>query len=141
MANSVQIASLTLEGARVAARAAVEAAENAGINVSIAVVDTATRTKVFFQMDGALPSAAQVAHEKAVTVIGTGGIPTHRLSARMQEAPTALVVSTLKIHQMQILGGGVPVSVDGQVVGAIGVSGGTAEQDQETAEAGATAVQ
>ena len=49
MANSVQIASLTLEGARVAARAAVEAAENAGINVSIAVVDTAARTKVSFR--------------------------------------------------------------------------------------------
>ena len=91
-------------------------------------------------MDGAVPFSAQVAHEKAVTVVGTG-MPTHRLSAGLQKAPTALVVSTLKIDQMQILGGGVPVSVDGQVVGAIGVSGGSAEQDQEAAEAGAAAVQ
>jgi glc operon protein GlcG len=139
MANSVQVSSLTLEGAREVAHAALEAATNAGIKVSMAVLDAAGRTKVFIQMDGAVPSAAQVALDKAVTVVGTG-IPTHLLGAGMQQKPTALVISTLKIDQMQILGGGVPVAVDGEVVGAIGVSGGTAEQDQEAAEAGAAAV-
>ncbi len=131
--------SLTLAGARVALDAALARAGQLGIAVNVSVCDAAGHEIAFARMDGAALLSADIARDKAYTVAAFLGIPTDRWFS-MIEAEPALREGIVHRDRLVIFGGGVPVVVDGVTVGAVGASGGTAEQDQEVATAGAGAL-
>jgi uncharacterized protein GlcG (DUF336 family) len=131
--------SLTLAGARVALDAALTRADELGVAVNVSVCDAAGHEIAFARMDGAALLSADIARDKAYTVAAFLGIPTDRWFSMIEEAP-ALREGIVHRDRLVIFGGGVPVTIDGATVGAVGVSGGTAEQDQEVATAGAAAL-
>ena len=140
VAGSVRLQqTLTYAGARVAVDAAAARAQALGVPVNIAVVDLAGALLAFARLDGAPLLSGEIAQDKAYTVAAFNGVPTHAWFA-MIEAEPALREGIVHRDRLVIFAGGVPVTVGGTLVGAVGVSGGTAEQDREIAEAGARAV-
>ncbi len=126
---------LTLEAAtRVAAAAEAEARRN-NWAVSIAVLDDSGQMILFRRMDGAKLVATDIAIRKARTAAFFQG-PTKDLEASVAGGRTAL----LAIDGFMPLEGGVPIIAGGQMVGAIGVSGVTGQQDAQCAIAGAGAI-
>lgn len=127
--------SVAAEGAQRAIAAATAEARQHGWAVSIAVVDPAGELVAFLRLDGAPISSVDIARAKA------------RTAARFRR-PTRIFDSTLTAGRLPLLGlegvtpveGGVPITVNGEVVGAVGVSGATSAQDAQVAQAGATAV-
>jgi uncharacterized protein GlcG (DUF336 family) len=130
---------LTYAGARVAVDAAEAMAQVLGVPVNIAVVDLAGALLAFARLDGAPLLSGSIAQDKAYTVAAFNGVPTHAWFGLIEAEP-ALREGIVHRDRLVIFGGGVPVTVDGTLVGAVGVSGGTAEQDREIAESGAAAV-
>jgi len=135
---------LNLAGAEMIIGAAKQKSAAIGAHMNIAVVDDGGHLLAFARMDGARPASAYTALTKAVTGATfrqeTGprpvtGEPDILLNLSLQNAASASggKLTTLK--------GGVPVIVDGQVIGAVGVGGGTGEQDAEVAKAGIQAFQ
>jgi glc operon protein GlcG len=126
---------LTLDAARrVAAAAEAEARKN-NWAVSIAVLDDAGHLVLFQRMDGAKLVATDIAVRKARTAVYFQG-PTKSLEEEVSGGRTAL----LPIDGLMPLEGGIPLVVDGVMVGAVGVSGVTGTQDAQCAQAGATAL-
>lgn len=116
--------------------AAQRTAEAAGWRVAIAVVDDGGHLLALRRLDGCAPVASYVATEKARTAALA-----RRPSADFEEMINGGRSAFLSVPVMQAtMTGGVPISVDGQVVGAVGVSGVRPEQDAEVAQAGAAAV-
>ena len=107
--------------------------------VNIAVVDLAGGLLAFVRLDGAPLLSGSIAQDKAYTVAAFSGVPTHAWFGLIEAEP-ALREGIVHRDRLVIFAGGVPVTVDGKLVGAVGVSGGTAEQDREIAEAGADPV-
>ena len=130
---------LTYAGARAALDAALAHAEQSGGSFNIAVTDTGGALLAFARMDGAFAASADIAIDKARTVAGFGGAPTDALYAAIESEP-AVRDGIAGRTGVAAFGGGVPILVDGQLVGAVGASGGTAAQDKAVAEAGARAV-
>lgn len=120
---------------RVAAAAEAEAAKN-GWAMAIAVVDSGGHTVVFHRMDDTQLGSIRLAEGKARTALEF-----RRPSRFMQDAVAGGGAGLwwLNVEGVIALDGGVPVVVDGRIVGAIGVSGGSAAQDGQTAQAGAAA--
>ncbi|KAF2210591.1 hypothetical protein CERZMDRAFT_91105 [Cercospora zeae-maydis SCOH1-5] len=133
---------LSLEAALVASRAAQEKAKSMGIDFNIAFVDASLYLLHFTRMPNAKLTSVDIAINKAFTAAG------HRV-------PTSTYTTATKnflpggpgygIHnsnggRFTLIGGGLPIEIDGQVVGAIGVSTGTPAQDTEVAQAGLDAL-
>lgn len=124
------------EGAQRAIAAALAEAKKQGWNVSIAVVDNGGELVGFLRMDNASLGSADISQAKA------------RTAARLKR-PTRALDSTLTAGRIAILAlpgvtpveGGVPIVVNGEIIGAVGVSGATSAQDAQVAQAGAAAVQ
>jgi len=123
---SLALAGRMLEAARAKA-------EELGISVTIAITDGAGHLKAFAAMDGAGLMTRQIAQNKAYTAAITRRA-THEMYERLKENPP-LMQTIANLPRMAVVGGGLPILADGQVMGAIGVSGGTAEQDIQVAEA------
>jgi uncharacterized protein GlcG (DUF336 family) len=130
---------LTYVGARAVVGAAAARAEALGVPTNIAVVDLAGGLLAFARLDGAPLLSGSIAQDKAYTVAAFNGVPTHAWFGLIQAEP-ALREGIVHRDRLVIFAGGVPVTVAGSLVGAVGVSGGTADQDREIAEAGASAV-
>ena len=128
---------LTLEGAKkVGAAAAAEAKRLSAPGGAIAVVDDGGALIYLERLDNTFPAAATVAIEKARTAAQFRR-PTRVFEDAIKNGRQAL----LGVAVMTPLQGGVPIMVDGQVVGAIGVSGAmTAQQDDDIAQAASTAL-
>ncbi len=90
-------------------------------------------------MDGAPRLSADIARNKAFTVASFNGLPTHVWWPVIADDP-ALVHGITHTPRLVIFAGGVPVRIDGVLVGAIGVSGGSSDEDRAIAEAAASAV-
>src|SRR3954468_20141432 len=139
MADTYSKGSISTEAARRLIEAAEAKADELGKPFVIAVVGDDGVLKAFSRMDGAALLSVQVAQDKAYTAVGfgmpTSGSPdlTKRGAPRAPGAPTGS-------ERLVIFGGGYPIAVDGQVVGAIGVSGGHYSEDQQVAEAGLAAL-
>jgi glc operon protein GlcG len=134
---------LNLAGAEMVLEAAKKQAAEMGLKCNLVVVDDGGHLLSFARMDGARPASATTALTKAISAATfrqeTGplppkGEPDLLLSLSLQNAAMASggKITTLK--------GGVPIVIDGQIVGAIGVGGGTGEQDVEVAKAGIQAL-
>jgi glc operon protein GlcG len=103
--------------------------------VTIAVVDDGGHPLALERLDGATPSSAYIATEKARTsALG------RRESKGFEDMVNGGRFAFLSAPLLTSLEGGVPVIVDGQVIGAVGVSGVKAEQDAQVARAGAHTV-
>ena len=126
---------LTLEAARNALAAAEAEAGRNGWRVSVAVVDAAGELVAFHRMDDAMPTSAQIAQGKARTA-ARWRRPTRALDSTLTAGRTAILAfeGTIPVE------GGVPIVVNGRVVGGVGVSGVTSQQDAQCARAGAAAV-
>ncbi|HLH22944.1 MAG TPA: heme-binding protein [Chloroflexota bacterium] len=126
---------LTLADARRYADAAIAAAGAQNLRVAVAVVDEAGQLLQLDRMDGALLMGPDVALAKAVTALNFQR-PTSSVAELARGHPD-LVRSLQQAVRFPITaaGGGVPIARNGTVVGAIGVSGSTAEQDEALAQA------
>lgn len=136
---TAQIASrkdLTLDGARIAIAAAGAEARKAGAGGVIAVVDAGGNLMALERLDGTFPAGARVSTGKARTA-ALFKRPTRFFEDVIKSGRTPMVA----LDDFTPLMGGQPILVDGEVVGAIGVSGAqSAAQDDELAVAGANAV-
>jgi glc operon protein GlcG len=118
--------------------AAREQAQKLGIAVNIAVVDAGAELLAFSRMDGAPLLSGEIARNKAYTAVAFGR-PTADWYPMIANEP-ALLHGIVHTPRLIIFGGGLPVRVNGAVVGGIGVSGGSAEQDVACAQAGLQAI-
>ncbi len=118
--------------------AAAQHAAAAGLRMCIAVVDDSGDLKAFRRMDGAPKLSIQISQDKAYTATSFG-IPTHAWYDFIKDDPPLLHGIT-HTPRLVIFGGGFPIKLDGEVVGAIGVSGGHYSQDMECARAGLAAI-
>ena len=135
----VPMNALSLSAAQRVAEAAISAARSRKIAACIAVCDPSGVAIVTIRMDGAPRLTAEVALNKAYTVAAFNGMPTDKWWPLLADDP-ALVHGFTHTDRLVVFAGGVPVLVDGQVVGAVGVSGGSSDEDRQIAQAGADAV-
>ena len=131
---------LNLAGAEVVLEAAKKKAAALGLKCNVAVVDDGGHLLAFARMDGARPASAATAQAKAVSA-ATFRQETGPLPAKGEpDVLLSLSIQTASGGRITALKGGVPIVIDGQVVGAVGVGGGTGEQDVEVAKAGVQAL-
>jgi uncharacterized protein GlcG (DUF336 family) len=130
---------LSLSAAQRIADAAISAARAHNVRACIAVSDPSGEPIVTARMDGAPRLSAEIARNKAFTVASFNGLPTHVWWPVIADDP-ALVHGITHTPRLVIFAGGVPVYIDGALVGAVGVSGGSSEEDRSIAEAAASAI-
>ncbi|MEP7114338.1 MAG: heme-binding protein [Ilumatobacteraceae bacterium] len=130
---------LSLSAAQRVVEAAIAAARSHGVAACIAVSDPSGEPIVTARMDGAPRLSAEIARNKAYSVASFNGLPTHVWWSAIADDP-ALMHGITHTPRLVVFGGGVPVRIDGALVGAVGVSGGSTEQDQAIADAAAEAL-
>ena len=135
MPDTAATETLTLDGARRVLDAALSKAEEMGKRFCLAVTDTAGEPIVTARMDGAPRLSAGIAADKAYSVAGFGGMPTSAWWGVIKDEPS-LVHGLTHTPRLTVFGGGVGVFSNGVLVGAIGVSGGSAEEDAQVGAAG-----
>lgn len=104
------------------------------IQISVSVCDAGGHSVAFSRMDGAGWATIYGAQGKAIASAATGS-PSGRIPA---DLPVMQRTNELSGDRMVYSQGAVPIVIAGQLIGAIGTGGGTAEQDEECAIAGAT---
>lgn len=127
------------EAAHAAVRAAVAWADEAGIAVNVAMVDSGGNLAAFLRMPGAFLHSIDIAIDKAYAAAGFGlatgawsdALATHSIAVR-QGLPLR--------PRMVCFGGGLPMRHDGHLIGGIGVSGGSELEDEACARAGLAAM-
>lgn len=130
-----QVRTVSAEGAANALNAALAEARRNNWQVSIAVLDPAGELLAFARMDGAGIATIDNALGKGRTAARFRQ-PSQRFDSLATIRPGLLTFANVTAVE-----GGVPITIEGVVVGAIGVSGATSAQDAQVARAGATAVQ
>ena len=121
-----------------AVEAAVAKGRERGVAVVAAVVDIAGDLVACLRADGAFSASVTIARDKAYTA-AVFGVSTDDLSNALKDNPTVHTGIALR-PGVVLFGGGRPLVEDGAVIGAIGVSGGSEDDDRVCAKAGATAV-
>ena len=129
---------MTMDKAQLIIEAAIGKAKEIGQPMNIAVVDAGTNLTAFVRMDGAWLGSIDIAINKAFTAKAFD-ISTLELGRNSQPGDQFFGIHISNHDRVMIFAGGIPIKVDGQIVGAVGVSGGSGEQDQAVAEAGAAA--
>ena len=137
MAQTFGKQSITAEVAQKMVAAAVAKAEEIGVPQVVAVLDESGLLKAFCRMDGAALVSIDVSQNKAYTALF--GMPSHEFYNFIKDDP-ALLAGVPHIPRIATFGGGLPIQINGMVVGGIGVSGGSVEQDIECAQAGLDAI-
>ena len=127
---------LTLDQAQLLVGAAVAKAKQIGQPMNIAVVDAGANLAAFARMDGAWLGSIDIAINKAFTARAFD-ISTLELGRNSQPGDQFFGIHESNRGRVMIFAGGLPLRTNGQVVGAVGVSGGSGEQDQAVAEAAA----
>ncbi|MDN5748697.1 MAG: heme-binding protein [Pseudonocardia sp.] len=132
---------ITLDQAQLVIDAARRKAAAEGLLMNIAVVDAGNNLTAFARMDGAWLGSIDIALDKASTARAFD-MPTEKLGELAQPGAPAFGIHTVSGSGANIVvfAGGIPIEVDGQIVGAVGVSGGLPEQDAMVAQAGVSAV-
>ena len=136
--SSFEKRSIAAESALVAVQGAVAKAKQLGHSMSIAVCDEAGIVKLAYRMDGASQSTLHIARDKAYTC-ASHGMATHALWDFIKNDPP-LQHGFPSCPRIVVFGGGYPILQDGQLIGAIGVSGGHYSDDMEVARAGLSAI-
>jgi len=135
MQNTYSKQSVTAELAQCLIIAAIEKSREIGKPMTIAIADESGNLKALTRMDGAALVSIKVAQDKAYTAAANAwGHATHEIYNAIKDDPVKLL-GVPKLSRYVLLGGGFPLRIGNVIVGAIGVSGGTAEQDMEVAKA------
>ncbi len=138
MSHSVEQRSITAEAANTAVVAAIAKAGELGIRINAAVTDGSGVLAAFLRMPGAFLHSVDIAIDKAYTAAGFG-FPTTQW-AGILKGNEALRLGMPVRPRNVVFGGGLPIREGGALIGGIGVSGGSAEQDEECARAGLAAL-
>lgn len=136
--HSVEQRVITADAACAAVRAAVAHAEKLGIRINAAVTDSSGVLAAFLRMPGAFLHSVELAIDKAYTAAGFG-FPTSKWMDAIGR-DEALRAGLPQRPRLVLFGGGLPIRDGGELIGGIGVSGGSAEQDEECARAGLAAL-
>ena len=130
--------SVTLDTARAVVDAACAKAEEIGVPMNVAVVDDGNNLTAFARMDGAWLGSIDIAQNKAYTA-RSFDMSTKDLAPLCQPNQPLFGIHASNQGRLIVFAGGIPLTSGDRVVGAIGVSGGSVEQDHEVAEAGVAA--
>ena len=130
---------VTLNDARRIIAAAEKKASEIGQPMNIAVADAGGSLIAHVRMDGAWLGSIDISIKKAYTSRAFD-IATKDLATHSQSGGQFFGIQASNDGRIMIFAGGVPLKQNGKVVGAVGVSGGSGEQDHAVAEAGAAAL-
>jgi uncharacterized protein GlcG (DUF336 family) len=133
------LSDINLETARRVVAAAEAKAKEIGQPMNIAVVDAGGNLITHARMDGAWIGSIDISINKAFTSRAFD-ISTKDLATHSQSGGQFFGIHASNNGRIMIFAGGIPLKSGGRVVGAIGVSGGSGEQDHAVAEAGAAVV-
>ncbi len=133
MANVIKKHSISSELAQKMVRAAVAKAREIGVSENVAILDDGGNLKAFYRMDGAPILSIEMAQNKAYTALF--GVPTQDFFNFIKGDPS-LLAGIPTLARVAAWGGGFPIEVDGEIVGAIGLSGApTVQNDVDCARA------
>ena len=129
---------MTMEKAQKIIQAGIMKAKQIGQPMNIAVVDAGANLTAFARMDGAWLGSIDIAINKAFTAKAFD-ISTLELGRNSQPGDQFFGIHVSNHGRVMIFTGGLPIKVNGQIAGTVGVSGGSGEQDQAVAEAAVAA--
>jgi len=135
----VSIETVSLADARRIIAAAEKKAEDIGQPMNIAVADAGGNLVAHVRMDNAWIGSVDISINKAFTARAFD-ITTKDLATNSQSGDQFFGIHVSNRCRIMIFAGGIPLKKGGKVIGAIGVSGGSGEQDHAVAEAGAAAL-
>lgn len=124
---------ISLEVLERMAERAKEKSRDLGVPVVFSAVDSGGNLLLLERMEGALPGSVEVSAGKAYTA-NAFHMPTHELGLAARPEGPLYGIENAAPGKIILFGGGFPYIADGQIVGGIGVSGGTVEQDMEIAQ-------
>lgn len=131
----MQVTRLDIADARVLIEGARAKATDIGVPMCIAITDESGNLIAFERMDGGKVTSTTIAIDKSFTASGAKKA-THDYGQASQPGAPAYGIASAIGGRLMVVGGGLPVIVEGEVVGGIGISSGTPAQDQEVAQAG-----
>ncbi|MGR8918889.1 MAG: GlcG/HbpS family heme-binding protein [Gammaproteobacteria bacterium] len=137
MANTITRESISYAAATRMVAAAISKAEELGCKQNAAVVDPGGRLVAFGRMDGAAILGIEGCQRKAFTALF--GVGTDGFYHAIKDDPS-LVHGLSHFTNATIVGGGLPIIINGEVVGGIGVGGASVEEDIACAQAGIDAL-
>ena len=137
-ASSVAMRAISAEAALAACQAAVAHAEAAGLRINVAVTDASGVLMAFLRMPGAFLHSIDIAIDKAYTA-ASFGFPTSTWAGVVGD-DELLRIGLNQRPRLVMFGGGLPIVEGGMRIGGIGVSGGSAAQDEACAAAGIAAL-
>ena len=138
MSLTVSQSSLHWQAAHRAALAATAHAEQLGIRIHVSVVDRAGLELAYLGMNDAFLHSAPIARDKAYTAVSFGLATSAWLE--ILKANPAMQLGFPPRKRLVVFGGGLPIKVQGQSIGGIGVSGGSEAEDTDCARAGLAAI-
>jgi uncharacterized protein GlcG (DUF336 family) len=133
-----QAAGLTLSAARAMIMAVEHVARDLGVAMSVAVIDSGDELVAFARMDAADLVTVRLAQDKAYTAL-VNRMPTRDLAPLAQPGAEFYGYDSLAGGRMVVFAGGMPLQRDAVLVGAVGVSGGSSEEDQQAVDAAVAA--
>jgi uncharacterized protein GlcG (DUF336 family) len=126
--------SVSTELAMKIVQASIARAEESGLKVNAAVVDTGGNLMAFLRSNGAFLHSIEIAIDKAYTAAGFGFATSEW--ARALTSGSMLREGILHRPRLVTFGGGLPLKFNGELVGGVGVSGGSEDEDEDCAKAG-----
>jgi uncharacterized protein GlcG (DUF336 family) len=138
MTLTCQQTSLNDQAATHIVNAACDYARTQQLKICVGVVDLHGNLLAFRRINGAPLHSISIAQDKAYTAVSFG-IETVKWPQRLENKPHTFQ-SLVNCSRMSMLGGGVPIKIDGQIVAAVGVSGASEQQDINCANAGVAAL-
>jgi uncharacterized protein GlcG (DUF336 family) len=133
----LEIKRLSVDEAKILVEGAVLSSRDINVPMCIAVTDESGHLIQFERMDGGKISSISIAIDKAFTA-ATARRGTHIYNQLCVPGKPTFGIHVTNGGRFSVIGGGLPVTLKGTVVGGVGISAGTAEQDQVVAEAALT---
>lgn len=132
---TLSIKRLSLSDAKHLIDGAKKKAQEIGVPMCIAIADESGSLIAFDRMDGGKVTSITIAQDKAFTAAAARKA-THEYNEACIPGNLVFGIHTALGGRLCVVGGGLPVAVDGEVVGGIGLSSGTPQQDMQCAQAG-----
>lgn len=129
---------LTWEVAHRAVEGAVRNARDLGVRINVSVLDAGGNPLAFLRMNGAPLHSIGISEDKAYTAVSFG-LPTSQWGKELSGHSDAVRQGLPLRPRFVMFGGGLPIRVEGELIGGIGVSGASEQQDEDCARAGLAA--